>query len=215
MKTFIFSCWFLINYPFTLVEHKSTLAYHFSHNWTHWDIYGQPHYCNISIIFSDGFQQMQKRYKSKKHQEREPYRYFIKNDPYQPWLQVVAFALRQAAGDLPATDVALSFVQSLSNDSQNPNYQRYAIETLLDKTGDCSDKSVLLGSLLIAMGYDCIFLLYPEHMAVGLWSDPIPAGFYVRHRNRDFYYAETTTNLPLGECPDPSKYRLATIEEVL
>lgn len=215
MKTFIFSCWFLINSPITLIEHKANLSYYFSHNWTHWDIYGQPHYCSIWLVFTDGFEQMQNRYKSKTHREREPYKYFIKNDPYQSWLHTAGLALRQAAVDLPPAHVALSFVQSLSNDSQNPNYQRYAIETLLDKTGDCSDKSVLLGGLLKAMGYDCIFLKFPDHLAVGIWSVTIPGGFYFRHRNRDFYYAETTTSLPLGECPDRSKYSFATFEEVL
>lgn len=64
----------------------------------------------------------------------------------------------------------LNFVQNIrysrdwkSTDSKN--YSRHPIETLVDRVGDCKDKSILLYSILKHKGYDIGYVIYPQHIA--------------------------------------------------
>jgi len=120
------------------------------------------------------------------------------DDPYV--VAVTNHILEETEGysDYARVSAALNFVQtaidySYDEDTYGTNdYWATPVETLYLKKGDCEDTSVLLCSILIAMGYDCVLLDYPGHVAVGVWIGD----------ETDYLYCETTHFLDLGECED-------------
>lgn len=102
--------------------------------------------------------------------------------------------------------LAVTFVQSIDSkkdiDSRNVNeYPRFPIQTLWDRQGDCEDKSTLLCSLLISMGYDSILIRSDNHMAVGL-AGTFEGNCFI-HDDKKYYFIETTVqNKKIGELPD-------------
>jgi len=93
------------------------------------------------------------------------------------------------------------FVQSLPYDNSSgarlDTPARFPVETLVDGTGDCDDKSLLLAGLLEREGYDTALLLFiPEHhMAVGVRDDG------ARYGDTGYLYVETTGVSLIGEAP--------------
>lgn len=73
----------------------------------------------------------------------------------------------------------------------------YPLETLIWKKGVCSDKSLLLGKLLVKLDYKICFFLFEEnnHMALGIKTST--NGFF----NSGFEYIETTGVFPIGDIP--------------
>lgn len=100
-----------------------------------------------------------------------------------------------------------SFVQSLRYTSDNETtpydeYPRYPIETLVDEGGDCEDTSILLASILKAMGFRVILVLLPEveHCVVGIAGEG--TGTYTQHNGVHYYLIETTgSDWKVGEFP--------------
>jgi hypothetical protein len=104
---------------------------------------------------------------------------------------------------LSEVDVALSFVQSLRYQEGMGYYQRYAVETLIDGRGDCSDKAVLFGGILSYLWYDWVFINLENHLAVGVWCPTEIFGTYVTQAGRRYYFCETTAeDKPVGYCYD-------------
>ncbi|MGB7789419.1 hypothetical protein [Methanoregula sp.] len=93
------------------------------------------------------------------------------------------------------------FVQDLPYDEvaglHPDNPPRFPVETVVDGTGDCDDKSVLLAGLLSREGYDVVlFLFIPEHhMAVGVRNESD------QYRATGYMYIETTYTALVGEVP--------------
>ncbi|MDZ7687108.1 MAG: hypothetical protein U5J64_00020 [Halobacteriales archaeon] len=104
-------------------------------------------------------------------------------------------------------DQVIGFVQQLEYTSDRvnngfDNYPQYPFETLVLRSGDCEDSSILTASLLKHLGYDVILLLMPNdaHMAVGVKGETLP-GTYYEHRGNRFYYLEATAPSRVGEVP--------------
>lgn len=103
------------------------------------------------------------------------------------------------------------FVQSLPyanvSGTRPDTPARFPAETLIDGTGDCDDKSLLLAGLLSREGYDTVLLLFlPEHhMAVGVKDHD------AQYRNTGYLYVETTGISLIGIPPSNQslKYILA------
>ncbi|MCL0067813.1 copper amine oxidase N-terminal domain-containing protein [Peptococcaceae bacterium] len=94
-------------------------------------------------------------------------------------------------------------------------YPRYPLETLVDQRGDCEDTSILLASILQAMGFDVVlvFVAPPAHMAVGVNEESL-SGFYYEYSGRKYYYLETTDPVwEVGEVPE--EYRAPAELEIL
>jgi hypothetical protein len=93
------------------------------------------------------------------------------------------------------------FVQSLPYDNTSADrpdtLSRFPAETLVDGTGDCDDKSVLLAGLLSREGYNVSLLLFiPEHhMAVGIGSSCL------QYNDTGYAYVETTGVSFVGDVP--------------
>lgn len=79
------------------------------------------------------------------------------------------------------------------------DYPKYPIETIIDRGGDCEDKSALLVALLNTFGFDAVLIVLPGHMAAGLWSDR--KGAYYLHNNKRYCYIETTAPGRSVRCP--------------
>jgi hypothetical protein len=88
------------------------------------------------------------------------------------------------------------YVQSLKYETLEENPAKFPIETVVDKAGDCDDKSLLLAGLLSREGYSVALLSFgPEkHMVVGVGS-------------KDYWYRDTnytfleTTNISFVGVP--------------
>ncbi|MCL0071918.1 hypothetical protein M1N51_01730, partial [Peptococcaceae bacterium] len=82
-------------------------------------------------------------------------------------------------------------------------YPRYPLETLVDQKGDCEDTSILLASILDAMGFDValVYVAPPAHMVVGVTGENL-SGFYYEYSGRKYYYLETAgPGWVVGEVP--------------
>jgi len=69
-------------------------------------------------------------------------------------------------------------------------------EILVSGTGVCTDKTVLLGSLLVHEGYDTVLWVFdaPNHVALGVASDG------ARFRGTDYAFVETTAPRFVGQA---------------
>jgi len=107
---------------------------------------------------------------------------------------------------LDRVNFVLAFVQSipysLDGESTEQNeYWRYPVETLYDKTGDCEDTAILYASLLEAIFFDSVLIIYSDHVATGV-ACPSAHGTYFELDDRDYYYCETTgSGWEVGELP--------------
>lgn len=77
-------------------------------------------------------------------------------------------------------------------------YWRYPLQTLIEKTGDCEDTSILMAAILDAAGYDSGIILLPGHAMCAVTTTDIPdKPEYECKRHSDvysldFYPVETT-----------------------
>ncbi|MDP8222945.1 MAG: hypothetical protein P9L99_06260 [Candidatus Lernaella stagnicola] len=179
----------------------------------------------VTVSTNEGrsfFQQAQRIYKAKSHRG-VGYQVYIYYDPYKKNIDSWARILKQAASRYGVDDfaLALSFVQSIPYQDVR-KYQRYAFETLIDWTGDCSDTSVLLASIIHSMGYGAVLVGYPTHLAVGIKCSPeyvsrMTPGktvTYFDHKGGKYYLCETTGMwFQIGEKP-PNHPDVAEITSV-
>lgn len=85
-------------------------------------------------------------------------------------------------------ELMTAYTQSFTYETVTENPAKFPIETVVDASGDCDDKSLLLAGLLSHEGYRVALLSFgPEsHMAVGAGSDDY------RYKNTDYAFIETT-----------------------
>ncbi|MEN6609316.1 MAG: hypothetical protein ABFC24_00595 [Methanoregulaceae archaeon] len=95
-------------------------------------------------------------------------------------------------------ELMASFVQSETYEIRNRTDPRFPVETYVDGSGDCDDKSLLLAGLLSREGYRVALLLFdPEsHMAVGI------ADGTSGYDSTGYAYLETTSLSFVGIPPD-------------
>jgi hypothetical protein len=115
-------------------------------------------------------------------------------DPAQDSLYAALLAeadkirLQQKLSDDEYLELIAVYVQSLRYENREQNPAKFPVETVVDRAGDCDDKSLLLAGLLSREGYPVALLLFgPEsHMAVGVGSDD-----YL-YKNTGYAFVETT-----------------------
>ena len=123
-------------------------------------------------------------------------------DPAQdPFYTALIHTLRsirddQELGDDEYLELITVFVQSVRYETIGENPPKFPIETYVDASGDCDDKSLLLAGILSREGYNVSLLSFaPEsHMAVGVVC---PGGEY---KKTGYVFIETT-NLSLVGIP--------------
>ena len=89
-------------------------------------------------------------------------------------------------------------------------YWRFPVETLVEKAGDCEDTSVLFASIMDALDYDVVLLLYSweeentkyGHLAVGVHLDGDHGSYVTDNTGKKYFYCETTTSsFNIGKIP--------------
>ena len=123
----------------------------------------------------------------------ESYRSMV-NDPAQEDLYHALIGefrkIKTAKGlsDDEYLELMATFVQSLRYETLTDNPTKFPVETVVDNSGDCDDKSLLLAGLLSREGYQVALLSFgPEaHMAVGVAADD-----YL-YKNTSYTFIETT-----------------------
>lgn len=109
------------------------------------------------------------------------------------------------------------YVELLSTFVQNISYYhqsefRYPVETIVEKRGDCDDKSILLAGLLTRAGYDAVLLIFDteNHATVGIRTNDATAypntGGYAIIETTNYNYVtdksiEFENNLTLSSIP--------------
>lgn len=112
---------------------------------------------------------------------------------------------------------AASFVQSFpyTTDIQSKgmkDYARFPVETLIDGTGDCEDKTILMAAILHELGSDFVLIMFDDHVAVGVNCDGVEAKEAYRHEGKSYFYIETTAdNWDIGAIPEQYKDKDAQI----
>ena len=123
----------------------------------------------------------------------ESYRAMVQ-DPVQDSLYASLLAeadkirLQQKLSDEEYLELVAVYVQSLRYENREQNPAKFPVETVVDRAGDCDDKSLLLAGLLSREGYPVALLLFgPEsHVAVGVGSDDY------HYKNTGYAFVETT-----------------------
>jgi predicted transglutaminase-like cysteine proteinase len=123
-------------------------------------------------------------------------------------------AQKEGYNEYETVSFAIAFVQSLPYASDSvatgyDEYPRYPIETLVDDGGDCEDTSILAASLIEALGYGVVLLVFPEtaesegHCAVGVAGGEDVYGTFWKYGGKNYYYLETTgEGWEIGDIPE-------------
>jgi hypothetical protein len=95
---------------------------------------------------------------------------------------------RQGLSDDEYLELITVFVQSIRYETTSENPPKFPVETYVDASGDCDDKSLLLAGLLSREGYQVALLSFtPEsHMAVGVVCPGVD------YKGTGYAYVETT-----------------------
>ncbi len=129
---------------------------------------------------------------------------FIDEEHQEPFFTDVLVALRQVRDSLGLdadryAELLTVFVQSLVYETDPVDLEpKFPVETFVDGTGDCDDKTLLLAGLLTREGYDVAILMFePEkHVALGIRSAEVP------YLDTGYAFVETTSAGFIGMVPD-------------
>jgi hypothetical protein len=103
-------------------------------------------------------------------------------------------------------ELMVHFVQSIPYDPYAPVCPRNPFQVVMDRKGDCDEKSQLLLGLLYREGYDAAILLFPDqqHATAGIRIDlsTKPSFRVFDLRGRKYVYIETTRPSFIGLYPD-------------
>ena len=104
-------------------------------------------------------------------------------------------------------NLIISFAQAIPYVTEEGEYPRYPLETLIEMEADCEDASILAAALLQQMGFDTILLAFLEehHMAVGVRVRP-PATdgqtYYTWNGGVYYYLEPTSIGWKIGQKPE-------------
>jgi hypothetical protein len=129
------------------------------------------------------------------------------NDPAQEGMyDAITREFKQIKNDKNLSDdeyleLITTFVQSLRYETLTDNPAKFPVETVVEGSGDCDDKSLLLAGLLSRESYRVALMSFgPEqHMAVGVAANDY---FY---KNTTYTYIETTNFSFVGIPTDTLK----------
>lgn len=101
-----------------------------------------------------------------------------------------------------------AFVQSMEyihdiDSTGEAEWPKYPIETFYDGGGDCEDLSIVLASALRELGYQVCFILFDDHVGVGVEDDGQMSGVYYEYEGVRYFYIETTAKgWDIGGVPE-------------
>lgn len=157
--------------------------------------------------------------------------FVLVDDPYVE--ELVDQAKQYASKDkkINARELLLSLVKNIPYNQDGYTgqleYPKYALETLIDRSGDCEDFSILAINLLGELeGYDkTAFVFFPGHMGVGIKTDKsgisalkakrLPSDYVVSGQNMYLYQEATSPVWRLGQIPVEYDKKKAVIYPIL
>ncbi len=135
------------------------------------------------------------------------YNMFIEREDDAEVIEYLVYQLKKIAEQRRQTDLemAVNYVQGaigydMPKAMRSTNRQvQYPYETAFLGKGVCSDKTILLAKILLAMDYKVAFFEFPKanHIALGV---SVPSGY--GNFGTNFCFIETTDYTPLGEIPE-------------
>jgi|GEM_PF-1268276 len=135
--------------------------------------------------------------------------FYLNENPKYPVIANFAAEFKRIAAENKLSDWQLaecvvSFIQTMKYKNDGTyEYPRYPIETLVEKGGDCEDTAILLEAILKALGFDCVLVSPHKHMGVGIALKYEISGTAFQHRNKFYYYIETTSaGWGIGDYPE-------------
>lgn len=110
-------------------------------------------------------------------------------------------------GTYQEVGLVLSFVQqAIQYQSEETEYPKYPVETLVDGEGDCEDFAILGAAILKCMGYEVGLMILPNHAALGVAGTTDIPGVYIEKDSLRYYYCEMTAQgWKIGEMPEEYK----------
>ncbi|MEN6443260.1 MAG: hypothetical protein WC391_04450 [Methanoregula sp.] len=133
----------------------------------------------------------------------ESYRAMVMDPAQDQFYTGLAGELRRIKNQMGLSDdeyleLITVYVQSITYETTPENPAKYPVEVVVEGSGDCDDKSLLLAGLLSHEGYNVSLLAFdPEsHMAVGIGSENM------LYKNTGYSYIETTDVSFVGVPPD-------------
>lgn len=131
--------------------------------------------------------------------------YIVTNGTVNDIASWLAGNVTDPADDEELANAVLSLCQDRGDNTASIRYEndvvdlaKYPVETLVESTGDCEDKSILCASLLESLGFDVALVLTAEHcmVAVKLDSEPVtntqPTVSSIEQGGHTYYICETT-----------------------
>lgn len=115
-----------------------------------------------------------------------------------------SIASENKLSDWQLAECVIAFVQTMKYKNDGTyEYPRYPIETLIEKGGDCEDTAILLEAILRELGFDVVMVSPNKHMGVGIVLKYEINGTAFQHRNKYYYYIETTSaGWGIGDYPE-------------
>ena len=196
-----------------------TRQYHWEYGGSEWDWE-----LNINQEFYDYYRELPRS-------PSKDYSVYVTHPHDDTYIDRLVDKLQSAAGnkgysDFETIEFAVTFVQSLPYvlddvSTAFDEYPRYPVETLVDNGGDCEDTSILMASIINAMGYGVVLLHFAAtetasgHVAVGVKGGEGIYGTYWTLDGAKYYYLETTgESWGIGEIPEDYESARATIYEM-
>ncbi len=144
------------------------------------------------------------------------YEYFVLEESDDNWIKKIVqdfedMGKKAGYNKDEIVNMIVSFVQDFEyiEDFQNTGYEEYPkfpIETLYEGGGDCEDTCILMASMLRELNYGTAFLLFDEHMAIGLQGEKQVNKRYYKFEEKYYYFVETTAKgWKVGMIPDEYK----------
>lgn len=121
--------------------------------------------------------------------------------PDDPYIKKIADNFKAKAksdnlNDETLVNCVLKFVQDIEYKSDllskgKAEYYKYPVETLYEECGDCEDTTLLFLSIIHAMGYKGILIIFPDHACAAVAVSA--SGSYVEYGGNRYFYCETAT----------------------
>ena len=166
-------------------------------------------YNNKLLSINYSFDQSAYNYYKGQQRVYSNFLYYLEESSSYPVIQKFAeefklIAAENEYSDWQTVECIISFIQTMryKNDGTY-EYPRYPIETLIDKGGDCEDTAILLEAILRELGFDVVLVSPDKHMGVGIALRYEINGAAFEHRNKYYYYIETTSaGWGIGDYPE-------------
>lgn len=166
-------------------------------------------YNNKLFSFSYSFEQETYNYYKNQQRVYSDFLHYLNESSHYPVIESFAeefkiIASENKFNDWQTVECIIAFIQTMryKNDGTY-EYPRYPIETLIDKGGDCEDTAILLEAILREMGFDVVLVSPDKHMGVGIALKYEIDGAAFVHRDKYYYYIETTSaGWGIGDYPE-------------